>query len=77
MTHQQPTTDATHRYSTVAAQDPTAAEALTRERGRQRETRTLIASENHVSEAVLEAQRSELTNKYAEGYPGERYPPKL
>jgi glycine hydroxymethyltransferase len=73
MTQQQPTTDATHRYSTVAAQDPAAAEALVGERRRQRETLTLIASENHVSEAVLEAQSSELTNKYAEGYPGERY----
>ncbi|WP_423746552.1 serine hydroxymethyltransferase [Haladaptatus sp. SPP-AMP-3] len=66
-------TDATHRYSTVAAQDPAAAEALAGERRRQRETLTLIASENHVSEAVLEAQSSELANKYAEGYPGERY----
>ena len=60
-------------YDTVRAVDPAVADALAGERTRQNETLAMIASENHVSEAVLEAQRSELTNKYAEGYPGERY----
>ncbi len=60
-------------YETVRETDPAVAEALVGERTRQRETLGMIASENHVSEAVLEAQSSELTNKYAEGYPGERY----
>ena len=73
MTQQQPTSESTQSYSTVAEQDPAAAEALAGERRRQRGTLTMIASENHVSEAVLEAQSSELTNKYGEGYPGERY----
>ena len=53
--------------------DPTVADALDGERGRQEQTLAMIASENHVSEAVLEAQGSVLTNKYAEGYPGSRY----
>ncbi|WP_256290918.1 serine hydroxymethyltransferase, partial [Halobellus inordinatus] len=60
-------------YETVAAADPAVAEALEGERTRQNETLAMIASENHASEAVLEAQGSALTNKYAEGYPGERY----
>jgi len=60
-------------YETVRETDPAVADALAGERTRQRETLAMIASENHVSEAVLQAQRSELTNKYAEGYPGERY----
>ncbi|MDQ2054662.1 serine hydroxymethyltransferase [Halobellus sp. H-GB7] len=60
-------------YETVAAADPAVAEALEGERTRQNETLAMIASENHASEAVMEAQSSELTNKYAEGYPGERY----
>ena len=60
-------------YEQVRATDPAAADALAAERARQNETLTLIASENYASEAVLEAQGSELTNKYAEGYPGERY----
>ena len=60
-------------YETVAAVDPAVAEALEGERTRQNETLAMIASENHVSEAVMEAQSSELTNNYAEGYPGERY----
>ncbi|MFC6725245.1 serine hydroxymethyltransferase, partial [Halobium palmae] len=60
-------------YDTVRETDPTAAELLTSERTRQNETLAMIASENHVSEAVMEAQSSELTNNYAEGYPGERY----
>jgi len=60
-------------YDTVRDVDPAVADALEGERTRQNETLAMIASENHVSEAVLEAQSSELTNKYAEGYPGERY----
>jgi len=60
-------------YETVREQDPAVADALAGERGRQNDTLAMIASENHVSEAVLEAQSSELTNKYAEGYPGRRY----
>ena len=53
--------------------DPAVADALAGERDRQEQTLAMIASENHVSEAVLEAQGSVLTNKYAEGYPGARY----
>jgi len=53
--------------------DPVLAEALALELGRQQGTLELIASENFVPTAVLEAQGSVLTNKYAEGYPGARY----
>jgi glycine hydroxymethyltransferase len=53
--------------------DPQLAEAIRLELGRQREDIELIASENYVSRAVLEAQGSVLTNKYAEGLPGRRY----
>ena len=53
--------------------DPAVADALSGEVQRQRDTLAMIASENHASRAVLEAQGSALTNKYAEGYPGERY----
>jgi glycine hydroxymethyltransferase len=53
--------------------DPEIAEAVKLELGRQRHEIELIASENIVSKAVLEAQGSVLTNKYAEGYPGRRY----
>ncbi len=53
--------------------DPELAQALDAEARRQQETIELIASENYVSRAVLEAQGSVLTNKYAEGYPGQRY----
>jgi len=60
-------------YDRVRAADPDVADALRREVDRQRETLAMIASENHASPAVLEAQGSVLTNKYAEGYPGERY----
>jgi glycine hydroxymethyltransferase len=60
-------------YEQVRNADPAIADALVSERERQEDTLAMIASENHVSEAVLEAQSSELTNKYAEGYPGERY----
>ncbi|SIS13347.1 serine hydroxymethyltransferase [Natronorubrum thiooxidans] len=52
---------------------PSISEAIDHERGRQESTLGMIASENHVSESVLEAQGSVLTNKYAEGYPGGRY----
>jgi glycine hydroxymethyltransferase len=57
----------------LAAADPAIAGAVGRELRRQREQIELIASENIVSRAVLEAQGSVLTNKYAEGYPGRRY----
>ena len=60
-------------YDTVREQDRAVADALSGERQRQNDTLAMIASENHVSEAVMEAQSSELTNKYAEGYPDERY----
>jgi glycine hydroxymethyltransferase len=53
--------------------DPEVAQALADELGRQRDTLEMIASENFVPRAVLEAQGSVLTNKYAEGYPGRRY----
>src|SRR6202140_1593646 len=57
----------------LAKTDPQLAEAIGLELGRQRDDIELIASENYVSRAVLEAQGSVLTNKYAEGYPGRRY----
>lgn len=57
----------------IAAQDPQAFEILQAEQRRQQNTIELIASENHVSPAVLRAAGSVLTNKYAEGYPGKRY----
>jgi len=60
-------------YDNVREVDPAVADALSAEVDRQRETLSMIASENHASRAVLEAQGSALTNKYAEGYPGERY----
>ncbi|GAA1843049.1 serine hydroxymethyltransferase [Brevibacterium marinum] len=53
--------------------DPQIAEVLDQELGRQRSTLEMIASENFVPRAVLQAQGSVLTNKYAEGYPGKRY----
>ncbi|HHY21539.1 MAG TPA: serine hydroxymethyltransferase [Bacilli bacterium] len=58
---------------TLKNQDPKVFEAIQQELGRQRDKIELIASENFVSEAVMEAQGSVLTNKYAEGYPGRRY----
>ena len=57
----------------LADTDPELADAIDLELGRQRDKIELIASENIVSKAVLEAQGSVLTNKYAEGYPGKRY----
>ena len=53
--------------------DPVVAEAIENEVDRQRNNIELIASENFVSEAVMEALGTPLTNKYAEGYPGKRY----
>ena len=53
--------------------DPQISHALELEAKRQRETINLIASENYASRAVLQAEGSFLTNKYAEGYPGKRY----
>ncbi len=57
----------------LAKSDPALWRSITGELGRQRDQIELIASENIVSRAVLEAQGSVLTNKYAEGYPGRRY----
>jgi len=59
--------------SALAQVDPAVHAAIRRETERQEHNLELIASENYVSEAVLEAQGSVLTNKYAEGYPGKRY----
>jgi glycine hydroxymethyltransferase len=59
--------------ATLAESDPEIAEAIRNELGRQQHEIELIASENIVSKAVLEAQGSIMTNKYAEGYPGKRY----
>jgi glycine hydroxymethyltransferase len=60
-------------YESLAAVDPEVATAVTAELNRQRSTLEMIASENFAPAAVLEAQGSVLTNKYAEGYPGRRY----
>ena len=68
-----PSTADTFFAASLAETDPEVAEAIRHELGRQREEIELIASENIVSRAVLEAQGSVLTNKYAEGYPGRRY----
>jgi glycine hydroxymethyltransferase len=59
--------------ATLVDADPEIADAVKLELGRQRDEIELIASENIVSRAVLEAQGSVMTNKYAEGYPGKRY----
>jgi len=59
--------------ASLAESDPELADAVGKELGRQRDEIELIASENIVSRAVLEAQGSVLTNKYAEGLPGRRY----
>jgi len=68
-------TDTSHTpmMRTLAETDPEVAEAVRQERHRQNTGLELIASENFVSRAVLEAAGSVLTNKYAEGYPGKRY----
>ncbi|PIC62591.1 serine hydroxymethyltransferase [Sporosarcina sp. P13] len=59
--------------SNVKRDDSAVFEAIMAEKGRQNSNIELIASENFVTEAVMEAQGSYLTNKYAEGYPGRRY----
>ncbi len=61
------------RQNTLAKTDPELWQAIENENRRQEDHIELIASENYVSCAVLEAQGSQLTNKYAEGYPGKRY----
>src|SRR5574343_1919972 len=58
---------------TLAKVDPELWQAIQAEHQRQEDHIELIASENYVSHAVMEAQGSQLTNKYAEGYPGKRY----
>src|SRR5256714_11860923 len=63
--------DVLHR--TIEEVDPEIADAIALETKRQNDTLELIASENHVSRAVLTAMGSVFTNKYAEGYPGKRY----
>jgi glycine hydroxymethyltransferase len=67
------TTETPSRWRTLADTDPDIAKVLRDERHRQNSGLELIASENFVSQAVLEAAGSVLTNKYAEGYPGKRY----
>ena len=57
----------------LASRDPEIFDAIEKELGRQRDEIELIASENIVSSAVMQAQGSVMTNKYAEGYPGRRY----
>ncbi|MBN2087766.1 serine hydroxymethyltransferase [Candidatus Peregrinibacteria bacterium] len=60
-------------YETIKGQDPSIYESMIKEAQRQSEGIELIPSENYVSQAVLEANGSILTNKYSEGYPGKRY----
>ncbi|MCI0626092.1 MAG: serine hydroxymethyltransferase [Acidobacteria bacterium] len=67
------TTANTARTQALRSIDPVVFDAVRRETRRQAEQLELIASENFVSEAVLEAMGSVFTNKYAEGYPGKRY----
>jgi glycine hydroxymethyltransferase len=71
--HKANATDEDFFTAPLAEADPEIAEAIRLELGRQRDEIELIASENIVSRAVLEAQGSVLTNKYAEGLPGKRY----
>ncbi len=61
------------RKNTLAVVDPELWDAIQKENARQQDHIELIASENYTSPAVMEAQGSQLTNKYAEGYPGKRY----
>ena len=61
------------QFDLIRATDPEIADAMALQLGRQRDHLELIASENFVSEAVMAALGSHLTNKYAEGYPGKRY----
>ncbi|WP_347110248.1 serine hydroxymethyltransferase [Paenarthrobacter sp. S56] len=67
------TTSASVSNQSLAELDPEIAAVLDQELGRQRGTLEMIASENFAPRAVMEAQGSVLTNKYAEGYPGKRY----
>ena len=67
------TTDKDFFAEALATRDPEIFAAITSELGRQRDEIELIASENIVSRAVMDAQGSVMTNKYAEGYPGRRY----
>jgi glycine hydroxymethyltransferase len=67
------TTDTPSRWRSLAGTDPEISQAIDSERHRQNSGLELIASENFVSQAVLEATGSVMTNKYAEGYPGKRY----
>jgi glycine hydroxymethyltransferase len=67
------TTQTPSRWRSLTDTDPEVARAIRDERHRQNSGLELIASENFVSQAVLEAAGSVLTNKYAEGYPGKRY----
>ncbi len=69
----EPGYDSNMNHDRVRAVDPAVADALEGEIDRQESSLQMIASENHVSRAVLDAQSSVLTNKYAEGYPGSRY----
>ncbi len=62
-----------YSFESIKSADPDLAEAISKEMGRQESHIELIASENFVSEAVMAAMGSPLTNKYAEGYPGKRY----
>jgi len=68
-----PTRDDGFFTESLASRDPELAKAMDAELGRQRKEIELIASENIVSAAVMEAQGGVMTNKYAEGYPGRRY----
>ncbi|TDQ46613.1 serine hydroxymethyltransferase [Actinorugispora endophytica] len=67
------TAESTMLNQTLAQLDPEVAAAVDSELARQRDTLEMIASENFAPQAVLEAQGTVLTNKYAEGYPGRRY----
>ena len=62
-----------YSFEFLKTSDPEIADAITKEIGRQKDHIELIASENFVSPAVMAAMGSQLTNKYAEGYPGKRY----
>ena len=65
--------DTFHRSNNLASVDPEIFAVIEKENQRQEDHIELIASENYTSPAVMEAQGSQLTNKYAEGYPGKRY----